>query len=87
MRKLNGAVLDSDEGTRCAFMGYGQAVSGCGNADDGRKFYAVTGSEIAGIPGDDAHGPAPDCPDILLVFRDNAAIQRVIDELTKLRDK
>lgn len=87
MRKPNGAVLDTEEGARCAFMGYGKAVSGYGNTDDGRKFYAVTGSEIAGIPGDDAREPAPDGPDILLIFRDNSAIQRVIDELTKLRDK
>ncbi len=87
MTKLKGAVVDTEDGVRCAFMGYGEAVSGYGSTDDGRKFYAVTGSATVGVPGDDAKGPPPDSPDILLVFRDNAAIQRVIDELVKLRDK
>jgi hypothetical protein len=87
MTKLKGAVVDTEEGARCAFMGYGLAVSGYGNTDDGRKFYAVTGSDSVGVPGDDAKGPPPEGPDIVLLFRDNASIQRVIDELVKLRDK
>ncbi len=87
MRQLKGAVIDSDNAERCAFMGYGQAVSGYGILEDGRKFYAVTGSDVVGVPGDDAKGPPPEGPDILIVFRDNASLQRVIDELIKLRDK
>lgn len=87
MKELKGAVVDNEDGARIAFMGYGQAVSGCGKTEDDRKFYSVTGSEITGVPGDDAKGPPPKGPDIVIVFRDNASIQRVIDDLVKLRDK
>lgn len=86
-KKIKGAIMESTLGCRCALLGYGTAVSGYGLTEDGKKFYALSGCEEVGVPGDDVKSEPPEEPDILLLFRDNAAIQRIIDELIKLRDK
>lgn len=79
----NKGVYSQEDGSKVARMGSGFVCMGIGFCNE-EKVVSFANTRDRGFPGDyvDNH----DEPDIYIAFKDNSAIQRLIDELIKLRD-
>lgn len=85
-KKLTGGIIDTKEGARAVFLGVGLVTYAIGTSN-GNKAFSMMGRENCMLPGatqDDAEGYDPD---IIIVFSENADIQRMIDTLVDLRDR
>lgn len=80
--KKNG-VFTQNDGSKVARLGDGYVgiQAGCCN---GEKLIAFANSINRGVPGDEINDA--DEPEIYITFKDNAAIQRLIDNLIHIRD-
>jgi hypothetical protein len=80
--KKNG-VFTQNDGSKVAHLGDGYVgITAC--YCHGEKLIAFANSINRGIPGDEIHDA--DEAEIYITFKDNAAIQRLIDYLIHLRD-
>ena len=80
--KKNG-VFTQNDGSKVARLGDGYVGIKFGYCN-GEKLIAIANSINRGIPGDEVYDT--DESEIYITFKDNAAIQRLIDNLIQLRD-
>ena len=80
--KKNG-VFTQNDGSKVAHLGDGYVCITAGYCH-GEKLIAFANSINRGIPGDKINDT--DEPEIYITFKDNAAIQRLIDNLIQIRD-
>lgn len=80
--KKNG-VFTQNDGSKVARLGDGYVGIKAGYCN-GEKLIAFANSKNRGIPGDEINDA--DESEIYITFKDNAAIQRLIDNLVSLRD-
>lgn len=80
--KKNGVFTQKD-GSKVARLGDGYVGIKAGYCN-GEKLISFANTINRGIPGDKTNDT--DEPEIYITFKDNAAIQRLIDNLIQLRD-
>ena len=80
--KKNG-VFTQNDGSKVARLGDGYVGIKFGYCN-GEKLIAIANAKKRGVPGDEIHDA--DEAVIYITFKDNAAIQRLIDNLIHLRD-
>ena len=80
--KKNG-VFTQNDGSKVASLGDGYVGIKFGYCH-GEKLIAIANARKRGVPGDEIHDA--DEAEIYITFKDNAAIQRLIDNLIHLRD-
>lgn len=80
--KKNG-VFTQNDGSKVACLGDGYVGIKFGSFH-GEKLIAIANTINRGIPGDKTNDT--DESEIYITFKDNAAIQRLIDNLIQLRD-
>lgn len=80
--KKNG-VFTQNDGSKVACLGDGYVGIKFGYCH-GEKLIAIANSINRGVPGDKTNDT--DESEIYITFKDNAAIQRLIDNLIQLRD-
>lgn len=80
--KKNG-VFTQNDGSKVARLGDGYVGIKAGYCH-GEKLIAIANATKRGVPSDEIHDA--DEAEIYITFKDNAAIQRLIDNLIHLRD-
>ena len=80
--KKNGVFIQND-GSKVARLGDGYVGIKFGYCNC-EKLIAIANTKKRGFPGDETHDA--DEAEIYITFKDNAAIQRLIDGLVNLRD-